>query len=909
MLNVLLIFCSVQMYGYRVPFTNKIDPRCYEQDNIRAWIYFTDKGVRIDEYSRAIKAVQDRLNKESLKRRLARKGIIDYADIPVSGDYIGEIEARGGFLIRKSKWLNAASFMIARRDLENIAQLPFVQKVVPVAQYTGSAETETAVQDTAIFGFAYRQFRMFNIDTLRALGDTGSNVRVGFLDSGLRRKHTALSDINLIGEYDFLGGDQVFMENTPITEKYGVYGSAAFRRSAGTLYLFLEGDTVLSYAPTHDVLLTYSKDDGATWSPLKKLTNQYQNWVTELEACGQDTIYVLYRGPSGLYYLVMADTVMIVPPIWLSPLYREPTGVQVSDTVYVFYHSPTTLYLRKGISAGFLPQAAVDSSSAAVKSPKAVGSDTMVGLFYYNFPSDSLFFIRSKIPIAPSFTKSYIAAGKNPEAVSRGDSLFLTYQDIGQSPLFRVAFTKSYDFGGSFTAPLYLSENLNSIGKIAVEKSGNNIVVAWETEGKVYSRTSLDNGENFGNLDSLNKDFAYLPTLGTTNAAEIVKFYCQRGDTNTDGYTTDDPSHYFYPKHGTEMLGLVGGYLSGTYMGVAPGAQLLMAKTENPDRTYEFPVEEDTWVAGLEWLESKGADIVSSSLGYTTGYSWPGDYDGTASVASIAATEATKRGVIVVNASGNFVQPTSPQIVIPGDAARIITVGGIDTLFNHAKWESQGLTAYAGYWPTADPPKKPEIVALCAAPIVVDPDSVNSYLYSYGTSGATALVSGICALLLEGHPYWNVDSVRNALFETASFADSPSDSLGYGWPDALAAFYYTTPAWDAKPGNHFLTPYPNPFIIESHQHIYLPFKLQDATSVEFRIYSINGRLITKLERPEGTGQLAPGVYNNKDPLAQNAAFIWDGKDDQGKEVGSGLYYGLLITRGYGNDVTKIAVVR
>jgi hypothetical protein len=337
------------------------------------------------------------------------------------------------------------------------------------------------------------------------------------------------------------------------------------------------------------------------------------------------------------------------------------------------------------------------------------------------------------------------------------------------------------------------------------------------------------------------------------------------------------------------MLGIIGGYLRDTYVGVAPAAQFLVAKTENRDTLYEFIVEEDTYISGLEWCESKGADIVNSSLGYARWYSWPDDFDGKTSPASIAATEATKRGMIVVSASGNV---AVPRIVVPGDAEGVITVGGIDTLFN--LWES------SGYFPTQDHSvKKPEIVCLSAAPIVVDPDSTNSYLYSFGTSGATAMTSGICALLLEGHPTWNVDSVRHALFETASFADSPSDSMGYGWPDALAAFQYSPSPLDTTPGPLFLTPYPNPFIPSEHSNMYLPYQLDRSYSVEVRIYSMAGRLI----KEESLGLLLPGRYTGE------RAFVWDGTDEDNQEVGSGLYYCLLITRGGRNAITKIAVVR
>ncbi|UCG92210.1 MAG: S8 family serine peptidase, partial [candidate division WOR-3 bacterium] len=300
---------------------------------------------------------------------------------------------------------------------------------------------------------------------------------------------------------------------------------------------------------------------------------------------------------------------------------------------------------------------------------------------------------------------------------------------------------------------------------------------------------------------------------------------------------------------------------------------------------------------------SRGAEIVNTSLGWSDWYRWPRDFDGKTSPASIAGYEAAKRGMIIASAVGNISLSESPRIHIPSDAEGIITVGGIDSLYNHWK----GPATFSGYYPTPDHSvKKPEIMSLAAASVVIDPDSTNSYLYSFGTSGATAMVSGICALLLEAHSNWTVDSVRNALFNTASHATTPSDSMGYGWPDAYAAFNFSPTDFDITPENAFLTPYPNPFIPSQHGTIYIPFKLIMSHSVELRIYSLSGRLIKTEERE---GLLLPGQYTDQDPESSHAAFMWDGIDEDGEEVASGLYYCLLLTRGGRNDIVKIAVVR
>lgn len=892
---IILLLTGV-MYDYRAPLPNKVDPRCYADTHVRAWVYFTDKNITVEDYDDAIRTLRNQLTDASRQRRALRQGVTDYADIPVYDDYIAEVEANGGLLINRSKWLNAASFLIAVEDIDQIARLDFVYKINKVAPFRAPSEAEATVQDTAIYGLTYKQSHMFGIDRIHDMGIFGSNVTVGFLDTGLRRTHIAVHNVTVTAEYDFLGGDQIWMNSIPITPKYGTFSDLVFHRTNSRYNLFLSGDTLQYNDPVRDLLYTYSTDNGLTWAPgLIKLTNYYNNWVIELDACGGDTMYVFYRDRYGLKYIVHTDSLLVQSMPLADPPRREPTSVQIGDTVYVAYHAKdassdtTYLLLNRGTMFGFNQESTIDSSNMSIQAPKMVQGNSAIGIFYHVMPTNDLYFTKSTIP-PTTFTHTYMTTGKDAEAITSGDTIYAIWKDTSNDPLFRVLFAKSEDFGETFTTSLMLTPEINSIGKMSIAKSGNTVTVAWESAGKIYSRTSLDGGTTFGSIDSLSTPFAYLPTLATPDA-EIIRFSSVRGDSITDGYSVTDP-HYYYPRHGTEMLALVGGYFSGRYIGVAPGAQFIVAKTENPDTAYEFPVEEDTYIAGLEWCEAQGADIVSSSLGYSDWYTWPRDFDGKTSPASIAAYEATKRGLLVVTAAGNINPAYLPRVEMPGDAMNIITVGGIDSVYN--KWIN------SGYGPTFDDRMKPEIMCLSAAPVVINPDSTDSYLYSFGTSGATAMIAGICALLLEAHPNWNIDSVQTALYSTASFADTPNDSMGFGWPDAYAAITYSPIQIDSLSGSGWLTPYPNPFLLSQHENIHLPFRLGRESLVEFKIYSMSGRLVKTEERP---GLLLPGSYTG------DLAFTWDGTDEDGNDVGSGMYYCLLNTHGAGNDVVKIAVVK
>ena len=74
--------------------------------------------------------------------------------------------------------------------------------------------------------------------------------------------------------------------------------------------------------------------------------------------------------------------------------------------------------------------------------------------------------------------------------------------------------------------------------------------------------------------------------------------------------------------------------------------------------------------------------------------------------------------------------------------------------------------------------------------------------------------------------------------------------------------------------------YPNPFNPET----WIPYQLAEATDVRVMIHSVNGSLIRMLE----LGHQAAGTYKNKSQAA-----YWDGRNELGEQVASGLYFYTL----------------
>ena len=223
-----------------------------------------------------------------------------------------------------------------------------------------------------------------------------------------------------------------------------------------------------------------------------------------------------------------------------------------------------------------------------------------------------------------------------------------------------------------------------------------------------------------------------------------------------------------FDSHGTSTWSCVAGELAGSYYGPAYQADVLLAATE--DIRSETQVEEDNWVAAMEWADRNGASVISSSLGYSDWYS-SSDYDGQTPVTSRAASTAFRKGIVVVTSAGNA-GPFSPSLGAPSDAFNILAVGSVT---------AQGaISSFSSRGPTADGRIKPEVVARGSSTYVANSFDTRTFGRSSGTSFACPLVAGSAAVLLSARRDWTPLQVREALMMTASQAGNPDNIFGWG---------------------------------------------------------------------------------------------------------------------------------
>ncbi len=351
-----------------------------------------------------------------------------------------------------------------------------------------------------------------------------------------------------------------------------------------------------------------------------------------------------------------------------------------------------------------------------------------------------------------------------------------------------------------------------------------------------------------------------------------------------DSVTSNQPGDYeSQHNHGTITMSTIGGLKAYEFVGGAPNAQFALAKTEIQDQ--EIQIEEDYYVMGLEWADSVGATVVSSSLGYLDWYTYE-DMDGETAVTTNAVDVAASKGITVVTAMGNEQYTPWHYLIAPADADSVIAVGAVNS--------SGELTGFSSVGPTADGRLKPDVVARGLSTSAVSPWDSTGYTLASGTSLSTPLVAGTAALLAQAHPDWGPVEIRQALRYSADQAFSPDTLRGYGLPDALAALQMDTV--DSPGYRPTLAAYssPNPFRSRTALHFTLEHEPGGDVPVQVLVYDARGRLVRDLY----SGSLPAGPHSVE----------WDGLDSYGRPSPSGIYM-LVVKHPGGEGGSKALLIR
>jgi len=319
--------------------------------------------------------------------------------------------------------------------------------------------------------------------------------------------------------------------------------------------------------------------------------------------------------------------------------------------------------------------------------------------------------------------------------------------------------------------------------------------------------------------------------------------YNRSGVLGTWDFVWEDPNVYDDTNnaddHGQMVLSCMAGNLPGQFLGDAVDADFYLLRTE--DAKTEYQIEDDNWTSGAEYADSAGADVITSSLGYTTfddpntNYTYA-DMNGKVAVASRAATIAVEKGMVVCVAAGNLGSSPWRYISSPGDADSILTVGAVDAFGNYVGFSSTG--------PTSDGRIKPDVGAQGENTALASPGG--GVTYGSGTSFATPLIAGAAACLWQTDSNANCVQIMQAIRESANQYTQPDSLLGYGIPDFCLAKTILT-ALTGITKNKVVTNlnkvYPDPFT----DNITVSFFSSTVQNVNVRMFNTLGQIVNQKE--------------------------------------------------------------
>ena len=367
-------------------------------------------------------------------------------------------------------------------------------------------------------------------------------------------------------------------------------------------------------------------------------------------------------------------------------------------------------------------------------------------------------------------------------------------------------------------------------------------------------------------------------------------------------YDTLTPLDY-YPSHGTFGAGLAladGSYGDGSHdtMGISPAALLMSLPVDiylhapYPDTSCENN-ELQAWQFCIRPPRDtlNGADVIASSLRFLA--TWLPRY----AVWRAAEENVLAAGLVQIASAGSE-GPTSRTISCPGccpppwpnpanhptstAASAAITVGGTDNDDNVASMSSQGPSDLWGTIPPwndyAYPPglTDPDVMMPCIN-VRSCYDSDSSYTEMSGTSWAVYAASGVACLMLSANPALTpraMDSVLELYSVRDLGATGKDNTFGAGRINCSLAVAYTARVGTAeRPGTALVSAglaiSPNPF--RDRTSLRLTADGQQPQTVT--IYDALGRQVRTLRIAEGGERMAS----------------WDGTDDQGRWLPSGIY--------------------
>ncbi len=331
--------------------------------------------------------------------------------------------------------------------------------------------------------------------------------------------------------------------------------------------------------------------------------------------------------------------------------------------------------------------------------------------------------------------------------------------------------------------------------------------------------------------------------------------------------------------HGTHSAGILGAVTDNgvANAGMSWNCAIMVVKVSvnaSTDITHGYE--------GIQYAADNGAHVINLS--------WTRGGDPSAFEQEIIDS-AFAKGSILVAAAGNdvpgtaFAPPDTCPRTYPASYSHVTAVAATD-LANRAT-----DFTYYGTWVDVSAPGNAMYSTLWD----------NSYGMRASTSAACALVSGVAALLKITEPELTSDDFESRMHTTSDYIDNLNPTyagwLGGGKVNAYRALMNIVSvdqAWttgQTVPQGYALSQnYPNPF----NPSTTISYSLPVNTEVAVRIYNVRGDLVKILVE----GAQPAGQY----------AVQWDGRDQKGFNVASGIYF-CSLKADHWSQTRKMILIR
>ena len=259
-------------------------------------------------------------------------------------------------------------------------------------------------------------------------------------------------------------------------------------------------------------------------------------------------------------------------------------------------------------------------------------------------------------------------------------------------------------------------------------------------------------------------------------------------DDDGNGYIDDVNGWDFYywtnnteprSEHGTMVASTIAAEKDNNLgiAGVAPNVKIMPLNVAFEDG---LSISVDGAIYAIQYAVDNGADVINMSFGGYDDIDYYRD----------AVEYAYNKDVLLVAAAGNETVDMDDWSPIPA-----CTDLGVNAVVGVAALDVENVLAwFSNYGEQCTDISAPGQDILMALPEGGD----WNYGYNDGTSFASPLTAGVAALIRSEHPDWNVEEVKQVLFETSKSVDSVNPlyagQLGYGIPDAYAALQASKPS-------------------------------------------------------------------------------------------------------------------